>query len=199
MDRQSIYNIWVPVFWGLIIALISLPFYLLMVIPQIGETTGMDSFGPFMVPLFAAFLVAVVLCDRGIASSLIALVTGATALISLVLFVLIFPSLIGLVWFIDFYYVDAGTKLIVSIVILFPSLLIGGVTGKVFGELFISEQTKKEKKELNRRMREWKETLERVLEEKFEEEMRQKEKREAAWRNKPVKAEEPEENIRREL
>lgn len=189
LDKRSFYNTGIPVFWGLIIALISLPFYLLMVIPQIGKTAGMDSFGTFMVPLFASFLVAVVLCDRGFVNSLIALVVGAVALISLIIFVFVFPSLIGLVWFIDYYYVSMGTKIIVSIVILFPSLLIGGVTGRVFGEMFISEQTKKEKRELNQKMREWKETLEKVLEEKLEEEMRQKEKRESSWEKSVIDTE----------
>lgn len=193
MDKRVFYNIGIPVFWGLIIALISLPFYLLMVIPQIGKSVGMDSFGTFMVPLFASFLVAVVLCDREFVNSLIALVVGAVALISLVIFVFVFPSLIGLVWFIDYYYVSMGTKIIVSIVILFPSLLIGGVTGRVFGEMFISEQTKKEKRELNQKMREWKETLEKVLREKLKEEMEQKEKRKASWEKSPVESESTEE------
>ncbi len=164
-------------FWGLVIALISLPFYLSIVIPEIGSTMGIDSFSVFMAPLFASFLVSVILCDSGITRSLIAMVFASIFLMALLLFILMYPSLAGLVWFLDNYYIDIGTKMILSFVILFPSLLIGGVTGKVFGEFFISEQTKREKRELNERMREWKETLEKVLQEKLEEEMRQREKR----------------------
>ncbi len=166
MTEGNAYRVVIPAIWGVIVAVISLPFYLGLAVPEIGKYFGIDTFGAFMSPLLASFFASVVLCDRDIKSSLISLVSAALFLTAFLIFILLLPGMIGAVFFIGTYYIYVGQRIILAFIMFFPSLLIGGVTGRVFGEFFISDITKAERKKLNKKMREWRNTLEEAIEEK---------------------------------
>ncbi len=166
MIEGKVFRIVIPVVWGIIVAIISLPFYLGLAVPEIGKYFGIDTFGAFMSPLLASFFVSVVLCDRDIKSSLYALVSAAVFLTAFLIFILLLPGMIGAVFFIGTYYIYVGQRIILAFIMFFPSLLIGGVTGRVFGEFFVSDITRAERKQLNKKMREWRDTLEKAIEEK---------------------------------
>lgn len=152
-----------PIFWGAIVAIISLPFYLFMVIPQIGSTFHVETVHAFLIPIIMAFLASALMGEREMMTSLIMLISAAIILTFMMLFILLLPQLLGVVYFFDTYYIDIAKKLIMAFIMFFPSLLVGGVTGKVFGDAFVSDISRKERKELNEEMREWKKTLERAI------------------------------------
>ncbi len=165
-------------FWGFILSLISLPLYLAGIgIPEMGAQMGIDSFLVFTIPTSAAFLVSVVLSERDMVYSVTSIVSGMVFLIALFFVFMSYPSFTKSAILTDLYYMNALKKLFLVVLLMFPSFFIGGITGKIIGERYISEQTRKERQELNMKMREWKETLERVLQEKLEEEMKELEKR----------------------
>ena len=178
LDKYSLYY-FISIFWGLILALISLPFYLAGIgIPEIGKKMGIDTFILFVLPTSAAFLTTTILSDRDMIYSMVSIISAMVFLSTALSIFLAYPALIGAVIFTGDYYVLISKHVFFGVLIMFPSFLIGGIFGKIFGEYFISEQTRKEREELNKRMREWKETLEKVLEEKRKEEEAEKKKRE---------------------
>lgn len=176
LDKYKKYY-FVSLFWGLILAMISLPLYLGSIgIPEMGAQMGIDSFLLFVIPTSAAFLTAIVLSEKDMVYSIVATVGGMIILLILFVVFLSYPSITKSAILSEYYYIEAMKKVFLVILIIFPSFFIGGITGKIIGERYISEQTKKERMELNRRMKEWKETLERVLQEKLEEELRELER-----------------------
>ncbi len=164
---ETVKNSLVSLFWGFILALISTPFYLAVIgIPEIGKKMGLDSFLLFMVPLSAAFLVAVVLSDKDMKFSVMSIISGMAILTFFIIIFMIYPFLKGVVVLNDYYYISLIKKLLLSALIMFPSFFIGAFVGKIFGERYISEESKKEREELNKIMREWREALDIMVEEK---------------------------------
>ena len=152
-----------PVFWGLIVALISLPFYLSLSVPQIGNDLGVSTIHAFLIPGIISFLASALLGEREMKSGIIMMFSSAIFLIVLLLIVLLLPQITGAVYFMDMYYIDIAKKLIVAFIMFFPSILVGGVIGRVFGDAYVSDTTRSERKRLNMEMREWKETLEKAI------------------------------------
>ncbi len=161
-------NVIEPVFWGFITAIISLPFYLALAFPQIGMSLGGHKIDVgmsyvFIIPAIAAFLASAVLGEREMVSGLVLVISGAIFLSAFMIFLLMLPRTLGIVYWIDFYYIGIGKKFIISIIIFFPSLLVGAMIGRLFGDAYISETSRSERKRLNEEMREWKKTLERAI------------------------------------
>ncbi len=154
-----------PVFWGFIVALICLPFYLFMAVPQIGRSFNVATVHAFLMPIIAAFLASAMMGDRDMKSSLIMLLSSAIFLTVGILIVLLLPQSMHVVFFVDTYYINVAQKMIMAFIMFFPSLLIGSITGKVFGDAYVSDITRAERRELNEEMREWKETLEKAIDE----------------------------------
>ena len=166
LDKYRAYYL-TSMLWGLVLALISLPFYLAVIgVPEIGKSMGLDTFIAFTIPTFAAFLTTAMISDRDMIYSMVSVISGMIFLTIAMFLFLAYPALIGAVIFTDEYYVVILKHVFLGILIMFPSFLIGGIFGKIFGEYFISEQTRKEREEMNRKMKEWKKTLEMAIKEK---------------------------------
>ena len=154
-----------PIFWGFIVALISLPFYLFMAVPQIGQNFNVGTAHAFAIPIIMAFLASALMGEKDMMTSLIMIISSSVFLTLMMLIVLLLPQITGVVYFLDYYYIDIAKKMMMAFIMFFPGLLIGGVTGKVFGDAFVSDISRAQRKELNEEMREWKETLERAIRE----------------------------------
>jgi hypothetical protein len=166
LDKYVIYY-FTSVLWGVILAFISLPLYLAGIgLPEMGKNMGITTEIVFAIPTIAAFLITTIISDREMIYSMVAIISGVVFLTIGMFVFLSYPAITGAVILTDYYYMSASKRVLLGILIMFPSFLIGGVTGKIFGEYFVSEQTKKERKELNEKMREWKETLEKTIKEK---------------------------------
>ncbi len=166
MDKYRAYYL-TSVLWGLVLALISLPFYLAVIgVPEIGKSMGLSTLMLFIMPTVAAFLTTAMISDRDMIYSMVSMISAMVFLSTALSVFLAYPALIGAVIFTGDYYVLISKHVFLGILIMFPSFLIGGIFGKIFGEYFISEQTRKEREEMNRKMKEWKKTLEMAIKEK---------------------------------
>jgi small-conductance mechanosensitive channel len=153
--------------WGAVLAFISLPLYLAGIgLPEIGKNIGVSTEMILIIPTIAAFLITTIISDREMIYSMVAIISGVVFLTIGMFVFLSYPAITGVVILTDYYYISAAKRVLLAILIMFPTFLIGGVTGKIFGEYFVSEQSRKERKELNEKMKEWKETLEKAIKEK---------------------------------